>query len=139
VQGLRAEVEQLRLRLEEAEQALEAIRTGQVDSLIIEGAEGPQVFSLVSAAEIQRDATALHAIVIPEDRARLMEAEERSREAVSRLDIELRLRHRTTAELRWVWMRSIPHRRPDGRTEWDGLYFDITGRKRCQGEVRDGG
>jgi PAS domain S-box-containing protein len=43
---LRAEVEELRLRLDEAEQALEAIRTGQAESLIVEGPDGPRIFSL---------------------------------------------------------------------------------------------
>ena len=46
---LRSEVEELRLRLEEAEQALEAIRTGQVESLIVEGPNGPRIFSLEGA------------------------------------------------------------------------------------------
>ena len=44
-----AEVQELRLRLEEAEQALEAIRTGQAESLIVEGPSGPRVFSLQGA------------------------------------------------------------------------------------------
>jgi len=46
---LRSEMEELRLRLEEAEQALEAIRTGQVESLIVEGPNGPRIFSLEGA------------------------------------------------------------------------------------------
>jgi PAS domain S-box-containing protein len=46
---LRSEVEELRLRLEEAEQALEAIRTGQVESLVVEGPNGPRIFSLEGA------------------------------------------------------------------------------------------
>ena len=46
---LRFEVEELRPRLEEAEQALEAIRTGQVESLIVEGPNGPRIFSLEGA------------------------------------------------------------------------------------------
>ena len=44
-----AEIEELRLRLEEAEQALEAIRTGQAESLIVEGPSGPRIFSLEGA------------------------------------------------------------------------------------------
>ncbi|HEY3451604.1 MAG TPA: PAS domain S-box protein [Myxococcales bacterium] len=54
--GLRAEherltreVETLRLRLDEAEQALEAIRTGAAESLIVEGPNGPRIFSLEGA------------------------------------------------------------------------------------------
>ena len=49
IQELRAENEELRLRLEEAEQALEAIRTGQVESLVVEGPDGPRIFSLEGA------------------------------------------------------------------------------------------
>jgi PAS domain S-box-containing protein len=48
-QRLRSEVNHLRLRLEEAEQALEAIRTGQAESLIVEGPDGPRIFSLQGA------------------------------------------------------------------------------------------
>jgi PAS domain S-box-containing protein len=44
----------LRLRLEEAEQALEAIRTGQVESLVIEGPEGPRIFSLEGSSHSYR-------------------------------------------------------------------------------------
>lgn len=51
---LRAENDELRLRLEEAEQALEAIRTGQVDSVVVEGPDGPRVFSLDSAIHSYR-------------------------------------------------------------------------------------
>jgi PAS domain S-box-containing protein len=49
MERLRSENEKLRLRLEEAEQALEAIRTGQVESLIVEGPNGPRIFSLEGA------------------------------------------------------------------------------------------
>ena len=51
---LRAENEELRLRLEEAEQALEAIRTGQVESLVVEGPDGPRIFSLEGATQSYR-------------------------------------------------------------------------------------
>jgi PAS domain S-box-containing protein len=51
---LRAENEELRLRLEEAEQALDAIRTGQVDSLVVEGPDGPRIFSLEGATHSYR-------------------------------------------------------------------------------------
>ena len=51
---LRAENEELRRRLEEAEQALEAIRTGQVESLVVEGPEGPRIFTLEGATQSVR-------------------------------------------------------------------------------------
>jgi len=46
---LRAENADLRGRLEEAEETLRAIRSGEVDALIVETADGPQIFSLDAA------------------------------------------------------------------------------------------
>jgi two-component system CheB/CheR fusion protein len=43
---LSAELIEVRRRLDEAEQALEAIQRGQLDSLVVHGPEGPRVFSL---------------------------------------------------------------------------------------------
>ncbi len=44
--ALRAENTDLRDRLQEAQEALRAIRSGEVDALVIESASGPQVFTL---------------------------------------------------------------------------------------------
>ncbi len=46
---LRAVNADLRARLEEAEDTLRAIRSGEVEALVVETADGPQVFSLASA------------------------------------------------------------------------------------------
>jgi PAS domain S-box-containing protein len=48
------EIEQLRSRLEEAEQTLQAIRSGEVDALVVEGPQGDRVFSLTGAEHIYR-------------------------------------------------------------------------------------
>jgi PAS domain S-box-containing protein len=45
-EDLIAEIEQLRLRLEEAEETLEAIRNGEVDALVVSGTESDQVYTL---------------------------------------------------------------------------------------------
>jgi len=45
-QVLFAENADLRARLEEAEETLRAIRSGEVDTLIVEGPGGPQIFAL---------------------------------------------------------------------------------------------
>lgn len=45
-EALLAENTELRVRLEEAEETLRAIRTGEVDALLVEGSSGPQVFIL---------------------------------------------------------------------------------------------
>src|SRR5688572_20398461 len=46
---LRAENEELRRLLQEAEEMITAIRTGGVDALVIEQAEGPRIYTLESA------------------------------------------------------------------------------------------
>ena len=47
--ALVAENAELRARLEEAEETLRAIRSGEVDALVVESPTGPQVYSLQSA------------------------------------------------------------------------------------------
>jgi hypothetical protein len=51
---LLAENEGLRARLDEAEQTLDAIRSGDVDALVVSGPHGDQVFSLTSAERTYR-------------------------------------------------------------------------------------
>ena len=48
------ELEDLRMRLQEAEETLAAIRNGEVDSLIVNGPNGDQVFSLKGAEQPYR-------------------------------------------------------------------------------------
>ena len=49
-----AEVQSLRERLEEAEETLRAIRSGEVDALVVDGPSGPQIYTLVSADQSYR-------------------------------------------------------------------------------------
>ena len=44
--ALRDRIDELERQLEESQQALEAIRSGQVESLVIEGPNGPRIYSL---------------------------------------------------------------------------------------------
>ncbi len=48
-QELLAENAELRLRLEEAEETLRAIRQGEVDALVVSGPDGEQVYTLKGA------------------------------------------------------------------------------------------
>ncbi len=48
------ELDELRSRLEEAEQTLKAIRSGEVDALVVSGEEGDQVFTLKGADYLYR-------------------------------------------------------------------------------------
>src|SRR5882724_11115876 len=52
--GKTVELEDLRSRLREAEETLSAIRNGEVDSLIVTGPQGDQVFSLKGAEQPYR-------------------------------------------------------------------------------------
>ena len=49
-----SEVQELRRRLEEAEETLRAIRTGQVDAVVVSGPQGEQVFALKGAEQPYR-------------------------------------------------------------------------------------
>ena len=51
---LREENARLRLRLEEAEQTLDAIRRSDVDALVVDGPEGKQLYTLSGADQIYR-------------------------------------------------------------------------------------
>ena len=48
------ELAELRVRLAEAQEVLRAIRTGEVDTMVVEGKQGPQVFTLKGAEHAYR-------------------------------------------------------------------------------------
>lgn len=54
VAGLQAENAELRMRLDEAEEALRAIREGEVDAVIVSGSQGDRVFSLTETENLHR-------------------------------------------------------------------------------------
>lgn len=53
-QQLGSELEELRARLAEAEETLNAIRTGQVDAVVVHGPEGHAVYTLTGAERVYR-------------------------------------------------------------------------------------
>ncbi len=53
-QGLQRQVAELTMRLREAEEALAAIREGDVDAIVVSGRRGTQVFSLAGADSVYR-------------------------------------------------------------------------------------
>lgn len=52
--GMARELAELRVRLAEAEEALRAIRSGEVDAVVVAGKQGPQVFTLQGAERAYR-------------------------------------------------------------------------------------
>src|SRR5580765_6407690 len=51
---LEQEIEDLRQRLEEANDTIEAIRTGQIDALVVKNGNGHQLYTLKSADQTYR-------------------------------------------------------------------------------------
>jgi len=49
IEKLKAEIRELQIQVEEAQETIHAIRTGQIDALVVEGENGHQVYSLKSA------------------------------------------------------------------------------------------
>jgi len=90
----------------------------------------------VPAAELMRDAAAVDRTVVTEDRERLRTAAAFSAAHLTRFEMEVRHTNRVTRELRWSLLRSMPWRRPDGSTVWDGIQLDITDRKADEEKLR---
>lgn len=53
-EDLQAEIDELRLQLEEANDTIEAIRTGQVDALVVQSENGHQLYTLKNADQTYR-------------------------------------------------------------------------------------
>ena len=51
---LQEEIDELRIQLEEANETIDAIRTGQVDALVVQGEDGHQLYTLKSADQAYR-------------------------------------------------------------------------------------
>ncbi len=90
----------------------------------------------VPLAEILRDAGAVYRTIVPQDFERLQAAAALSATRLTRFEMEVRHTHRTSGELRWSLLRSMPSRRPDGSIVWDGIQIDITERRAAENELR---
>jgi len=136
---LRAENAELRARLEETEETLRAIRSGEVEALVIETADGPQIFALQgldaesnrSRGEILAQVSDSVIVVDAEERVTYLNAAAERRYRVSASDVlgrqlsEIYTRHWPHAEAEaamWAalrehgeWRGEIIHRTHDGR------------------------
>ncbi len=71
----------------------------------------------------------------PEDEPAIALAGQRSHEEFTAFQHEVRIRAHDGAE-RWISIRSLPRRLPDGTVVWDGAIIDITERRRAELAVR---
>ena len=90
----------------------------------------------VPADEAMRDVGAVDRTILPEDFERMRAATGESQERLTQFEVEARHTHRLTREVRWSLFRSMPSRRADGSTVWDGIQLDITDRKRTEEDLR---
>lgn len=85
----------------------------------------------VNVRDVLRDPNTLYRQVSPEYFERLIKAEARSARELSDFDMELPMQL-PDGQVKWIRMRSRPHRLPDGRIIWNGVYTDITKHKQAE-------
>ncbi len=90
----------------------------------------------ISAADAIKDPVALRSVLLPEYRQKLADAEINSRKNLTRLELEVCLRHAQTRKIFWALIRATPYRRRDGFTIWYGVQIDITRRKHAEEILR---
>jgi len=84
----------------------------------------------VSAEEAMADSSKLLNMIYPDDVERFQNG---VRESAESLEIyHAVFRHIRDREVRWVECRATPERRSDGSILWDGLFMDVTDRKRAE-------
>ncbi|BFI96591.1 MAG: hypothetical protein RSP_21010 [Rhodanobacter sp.] len=98
--------------------------------------DGVQRLYGLSTNAVLRDASLLHAKIVPEDRRAL---DARERECIAQLkDFSMEVRCSTPdGRMRWIMITSSPRRTDDGHVVFDGLEIDITERKRHEEKTRE--
>lgn len=81
----------------------------------------------VSAREVMADAQSFYAGIHPDDRPKMLAAEEYSRRSGEAFNAEARITHRD-GTMRWCSIRSSPWPQPEGHTVWYGVIMDINQR-----------
>lgn len=92
----------------------------------------------IAAAAAMADPRVLYDLILPEDQARMVEAEAEAFARRSSFDIEVRMR-RPDGQLRWSRIASTPRPTPlpDGALLWDGIQVDITEKKLLELEAAE--
>lgn len=113
---------------------------------ILQAADGTGGFSYASAgvesllgitpAEVVADPRRLYGLILPEDLARLREAEIAAMQTCTAFHCRFRTRA-ANGEIRWLHCRSAPRPMPDGGNVWDGIAVDITERVRAEEALRE--
>jgi PAS domain S-box-containing protein len=80
------------------------------------------------AAEVVEHPEIIYALILEEDKEEFVLRENESFEKMSVFNREVRVRD-YRGNIRWLNVRSIPRKEPDGRIIWDGVLVDITEQK----------
>ena len=117
---------------------------GMVYQIIIEP-DGNRHFTYISAGleryhgisvnDVMRDPMILYNQYLDEDRAELLDAEDKSIRGRTIFTIQARYRTPDGA-IRWSLLKSIPRVLPDGKIVWDGFEIDITDQKNAEDELK---
>ncbi|MFN3725663.1 MAG: PAS domain-containing protein [Allosphingosinicella sp.] len=135
--------------LRESEAQLRAIGDnlpgGMVYRIVMSGDGSDRRFSYVSrnceqltgvpADEVLRDPMLLYAVIAPEHREALAEAEAAAIAAMTPFNHECAFTR--LGEQRWCRIISAPRRASDGTVAWDGLFIDITEAKAVEVQLRE--
>jgi PAS domain S-box-containing protein len=86
--------------------------------------------------QVQQDPSLYYARMIEEDRPYALDIEARSKREQSVYDLEFRIRTRDGI-VKWLHGRALPRRQPDGSTIWEGIFLDVSERKRIERQLSD--
>ncbi|ACL72932.1 diguanylate cyclase/phosphodiesterase with PAS/PAC and Chase sensor(s) [Thioalkalivibrio sulfidiphilus HL-EbGr7] len=89
----------------------------------------------VSPEEVKTDASAVFAILHPDDYDAVVESIQHSARHLTPWRHEYRVKF-PDGTVRWLYGDSLPHREPDGSTLWYGFITDITERKEAEAALR---
>lgn len=81
--------------------------------------------------DVKADMAPIHDLAHPDDRPRIEAAIAESAQTMTPLRIELRVCRPGLPE-RWIVVRSVPEKQPDGAIHWYGIMLDITERKQAE-------
>lgn len=90
----------------------------------------------LSPEEIRDDADVLRNRYHPDDLPRLLALMKETERTLAPFHIDIRIANRDNGPS-WIEIRSVPHRQPDGGTEWHGIMLDITARKQAECELEE--
>jgi len=91
--------------------------------------KGMEKLNGIQIQDALRDASTIHSLILPEYIPKLAQLETKSKQDLQKFEMEIRQKHAISGEVRWMLLRSTPHRRSDGSTVWYGIQMDVNERK----------